>query len=270
MPDKKNLPAGARRLIIPASQRLRYRRQAWLSRYAGNLWYPQWPLAAVIIVLAIYDFSRSYPAIHWSELPGHLSILLNFLQSMLAVSLFFSAIGMLFRMRLAWISAVPTTAAKLLLIFFLHTVITPWAWLVINALVFLLLLRSERYFTRRSVMSATIFVAALLSLVLSYSTVGALFLSGGFSPKIHDFISALYFSVVTISTVGYGSIVPKTTEARVFTISVIFLGITVFSTAFSSILVPLIGQHLRAPSKSRDTNDGGGTAGNYRMRFTAC
>lgn len=43
---------------------------------------------------------------------------------------------------------------------------------------------------------------------------------------------------------GYGDIVPKTPEARLFTISVIFLGISVFATVISSIIVPMVGQHL--------------------------
>ncbi|MEL5849698.1 MAG: hypothetical protein U7M05_10080, partial [Candidatus Igneacidithiobacillus chanchocoensis] len=106
MPEKRNLPIGARRLVLPATHRLRYRLLAWLSRYAGDLWYPQWPLAALLMALASHDFISSYPAIRWSDLTGQLSMLLDFLQSILAVSLFLSAAGILFRMRLAWISAI--------------------------------------------------------------------------------------------------------------------------------------------------------------------
>ncbi|MEL5848301.1 MAG: ion channel, partial [Candidatus Igneacidithiobacillus chanchocoensis] len=142
--------------------------------------------------------------------------------------------------------AILATAVGMLLFVVSHFMAMPWPWFALDLLIFLILLRLGQHFTRRSVIFSAIFVLALLLLVLSYSTVGALFLSSGFSPEIHDPVSALYFSVVTISTVGYGSIVPKTAEARIFTISVILLGITVFSTAFSSILVPLIGQHLHS------------------------
>merc|ERR1719487_589085 len=40
-------------------------------------------------------------------------------------------------------------------------------------------------------------------------------------------IDSLYFSVVTISTVGYGDLVPGTRGAKIFTMFYIFFGITV-------------------------------------------
>ncbi len=40
-----------------------------------------------------------------------------------------------------------------------------------------------------------------------------------------DWIDCLYFSVVTLTTVGYGDIVPRTTEGKLFTIVYIILGL---------------------------------------------
>ncbi|WP_252384798.1 ion channel, partial [Escherichia coli] len=42
-----------------------------------------------------------------------------------------------------------------------------------------------------------------------------------------------------MSTVGYGDIVPVSESARLFTISVIISGITVFATSMTSIFGPL-------------------------------
>jgi len=62
-------------------------------------------------------------------------------------------------------------------------------------------------------------------------------------------IDALYFSVVTISTVGYGDLTPSTRGAKVFTMFYIFFGITVVFTgvagAFSGLLARLEHTFLR-------------------------
>ena len=41
-------------------------------------------------------------------------------------------------------------------------------------------------------------------------------------------IDSLYFSVVTLATVGYGDFVPKTTAGKLFTIIYLFVGIALF------------------------------------------
>lgn len=53
-------------------------------------------------------------------------------------------------------------------------------------------------------------------------------------------MTAFYFSIETMTTVGYGDIVPVSEAARLFTISVIISGITVFATSMTSIFGPLI------------------------------
>jgi voltage-gated potassium channel len=43
-----------------------------------------------------------------------------------------------------------------------------------------------------------------------------------------SFLNALYFSVITISTVGYGDLTPVTFEGKIFTIGFIVIGIGIF------------------------------------------
>ncbi|MGH7102150.1 MAG: ion channel, partial [Acetobacteraceae bacterium] len=74
----------------------------------------------------------------------------------------------------------------------------------------------------------------------AYAVLGTFLLGASFAPPIKDLVTALYFAIVTMGTVGYGDIVPKTDEARMFTISVIVLGITVFATSLSALLLPLV------------------------------
>jgi voltage-gated potassium channel len=56
-----------------------------------------------------------------------------------------------------------------------------------------------------------------------------------FSQNIGSFVTALYFTVTTLSTVGYGDIVPITPIARIFDIILILGGLGVFFSAITII-----------------------------------
>lgn len=49
-------------------------------------------------------------------------------------------------------------------------------------------------------------------------------------------LDAIYFSVVTLATVGYGDIVPKTDLGKIFTIFYILTGIGIIATFAHSLL----------------------------------
>ena len=57
-----------------------------------------------------------------------------------------------------------------------------------------------------------------------------------------------------MSTVGYGDITPHSNAARLFTASIIILGITVFATSISAIAGPVIGGNLKRLVKGRFSN----------------
>ncbi len=44
-----------------------------------------------------------------------------------------------------------------------------------------------------------------------------------------DFIDALYMTAITLSTVGFGEVIPLSPEGRIFTVSLIFIGLTTFA-----------------------------------------
>jgi len=54
--------------------------------------------------------------------------------------------------------------------------------------------------------------------------------------QIHNFFDALYWTIVTISTVGYGDITPVTSEGRVVALALIIAGIVVISFLTSIIV----------------------------------
>lgn len=70
-----------------------------------------------------------------------------------------------------------------------------------------------------------------ISAVLIY-----VFEGNGQNPAISDFFDAIYWSLVTISTVGYGDITPVSIEGRVVSMIVIIAGIGILSFATSIIV----------------------------------
>jgi voltage-gated potassium channel len=56
-------------------------------------------------------------------------------------------------------------------------------------------------------------------------------------PRVTSLMDALYWAVITITTVGYGDIVPQTTEGRIVAMVLVFAGIAVISFATSIIVM---------------------------------
>jgi voltage-gated potassium channel len=79
-------------------------------------------------------------------------------------------------------------------------------------------------------------------MLLLYATFGSYYLGAEFKPPITDLVTALYYAMVTMSTVGYGDIVSAAPEARLFTLSVIVLGVAVFATSLTAVIPPLVNQ----------------------------
>ena len=53
-------------------------------------------------------------------------------------------------------------------------------------------------------------------------------------------MDALYFTIITLSTVGYGDIYPSSEESKIFTILLIFIGVSVFFYTIGAIALNLI------------------------------
>lgn len=108
-----------------------------------------------------------------------------------------------------------------------------------------------RHFDRSSLTAGSLFAVISVSSLLVYAVFGVLYLGNEFNPPINDPVTAFYFSIVSMSTVGYGDITPHTGAARLFTASIIIMGITVFATSIGAIAGPLIGGNLRRLMRAR-------------------
>ena len=107
-------------------------------------------------------------------------------------------------------------------------------------------------FNRSSATAGGIFAIISFSILLFYASYGSLYFGSGFAPEIDSLGTAFYFSIVTMTTVGYGDIIPKTEPARLFTVSMIIAGITVFATSLTTVFGPVIRSGIGKLVKGRE------------------
>jgi voltage-gated potassium channel len=75
------------------------------------------------------------------------------------------------------------------------------------------------------------------SMVLIAAVAMYLFEAEQAHPRVSSLMDAVYWAVITITTVGYGDIVPQTTEGRIVAMVLVFAGIAVISFATSIIVM---------------------------------
>jgi voltage-gated potassium channel len=89
---------------------------------------------------------------------------------------------------------------------------------------------------------------------LLYGTVGSYALRETFD-GLDTWVDALYFTIVTASTVGYGDIAAESAHGRLFAISVVVIGTASFALALGSVLGPAIeARFSRALGTMTETN----------------
>jgi voltage-gated potassium channel len=245
LPRMSSLLAGLRKLARRIYRRARL-----------DLWFPHLPLAAAVGVaglLALLPTIRRYAseylhlqlnglfdALHPLNASVPALILQGVPSAVVGTLQIFIAIGLLLRSRMAWIAALLITFTQgALAVGYSHQSWHSWAFLYIAAL-FMALCVSGRNFQRSSLAAGSLFAIAATVLLLTYGVLGSLILGQGFAPPIITLPQAAYFTVVTMSTVGYGDISPKTDDARLFVMSLIIVGITVFVTSLSAVVGPLV------------------------------
>lgn len=168
---------------------------------------------------------------------------------MLGVMLIFMALALLLKTRIAWFFSLLLLCCIVLINFF---ILKEQPVLVIYSLITIVgLLFYWRRFDQHNLGSTSIFAVVSIALLLIYSMLGALYLGEQFSPEITDLPTAFYFAIVCMSTVGFGDIIPHTTFARMFTLTVIIFGITIFAASVASIAGTLISHNVQRIVKGR-------------------
>jgi voltage-gated potassium channel len=230
-------------------QRLRARSQRIHRLLRGRYWFPHVPLALLLGLGGLWLLRASFGT-HWlvyirALVEQKVSLKLSRLPPLLiGGGMFTMSLGLLWRSRLAWVMAVLLAATASV-----NTVFTGHGHeqLLLAYFFFVLatLMLAWRRFDRSSIAAGTLFALTAVAMLLMYATFGSYYLGAEFKPRIVDLISALYYAMVTMSTVGYGDIVPVTPEARLFSLSVIILGVAVFATSLTAVIAPLMAQSLQ-------------------------
>ena len=212
------------------------------------LW-PQVPLAAVLMLVGLLNIVDGLKLPikvigrieELTAVAKSLSVLGSTMQAILGLLLVVAGIGLLWRLVSAW------TLSVLLLVVMLGINIAQTNW-GMNFAVGILLL-GALFFFRHRFSRRTAFASVVLSLssivaVLLYGVFGSYLLGAGFDPPILDFQTAAYFAITTLSTIGFGDIVPRTPEARWFVVSLLVIGLGVFASAIATVLGPKLSSEL--------------------------
>jgi voltage-gated potassium channel len=227
--------------------RARFQRTYYFLR--GSYWLPHVPLSLLLCLggwwILDNKFGSSWQIYVHQLAQGQFNLPPRLFPSLfIGGGMFVMGLALLWRSRLAWTMAILLVSLGLvntLLIVQAHEE----AMLGYFAFALLLLIWNYRHFSRSSVAASTLFAVTSVVMLLTYATFGAYYLGQGFQPHITDLPTALYYAMVTMSTVGYGDITPHTLKARMFTISVIVLGVAVFATSLTAVIGPLVGQNLQ-------------------------
>lgn len=215
----------------------------------GYLWFPHVPLAILLALGGLWMLNAQFGHdwhLYLNELMrGHFHLQPKLLPTVLiGGGMPTMGLALLWRSRLAWVMAL-----LLAVVGAVNTALTGHSHVHLLLAYFsftaLALAASWRRFDRSSLAASTLFAVTSVLMLLLYATFGTYYLGAQFKPQIHDLVTALYYSMVTMSTVGYGDIVPATTEARLFALSVMVLGVAVFATSLTAVIAPLVGQSLQ-------------------------
>jgi voltage-gated potassium channel len=109
------------------------------------------------------------------------------------------------------------------------------------------LIITRRCFTERLHWNLTVTqVVALVAIIVasSYGILGTYALRDDFNKPDMKWHDAVYFTVVTYTTLGYGDITPVGERAKWFTISLVIVGISAFVTAGAALFEPFIQNRL--------------------------
>ena len=217
-------------------------------RWLEGLW-PHWPMAAAIVASGAANILKSLkfdllPFGQFSPLIGlgkSLAILTNSTQAILGIGLVLVGFALLRRLAAAWSFAV----ILLLVTVGVNLVQQHWGKsLIFPGAMLLAMFALRRHFNRQTDLANYAISLAGIFSILAYGTFGSYLLGDGFAPVIHDLTTSFYFTVITISTVGYGDIRPITPETRLFVVSLLVVGLSVFATAIASVLGPAITKRL--------------------------
>ncbi|MFB6198394.1 MAG: NAD-binding protein, partial [Halobacteriaceae archaeon] len=180
-----------------------------------------------------------------THIPEGIERLAGFTGTLTGFLMVMSALGMRRGLREAWyltMVLLPVTMVQGLIQASQYSV----PLVILSAITFFIVLFTRDRFNRNLSLTTTQYAgAASLLLIQAYGTAGAYALRSDFT-NLNTLLDAFYYTLVTVSTVGYGDITPQSQEARLFGLSVLVLGTASFAIALGALLGPAIESRLSA------------------------
>lgn len=239
------LPIRPDAIILTFLQTSLYRRMVALT---NKKWFPQVPISLGVALLAmlhlilifdqalaLYLHLQTFGSVRQDLVGISLS---GISQLSLSLFLILMSAGLWLKLRTVWLLSVIAIALGLVNLYLQSGMPLESELFVFDIVLLGLMLASHRSFNRSTITLSSWAALSAVLILLGYTVFGIYHLGDQFSPQINTFKDAIYLSVVTMSTVGYGDFTPATSHARLFIASVILLSITVFSTALGTTLIP--------------------------------
>ena len=228
--------------------------------FYADYWFPHVIVALLVFLLGIlqiqdinqYSDLFTEPEKTLSRISHVLSFLTlnNIIHNVIGFILVTMSFALLFRSELAWILTLLITLIDLFLDNYFSVNISV-GLLIYEVFMVIILYIFKNSFDRTSFAVSTLFAITAIVLTLSFGTIGSYALGQEFKPPINDLFTAFYFTVMTVTTVGYGDILPYTVHARLFTVILVIVGLLIFATALTNFLSPLINNQFMKIIKTR-------------------
>ena len=217
---------------IPALLAAVFAADGFLNLVTGIL--PAFGVAPGFGMSRVPDYLRLTPV---QKLSGLLSVVFGVL--MIAVGR-----GLYRRRRATWACALVLLIA--LMANNLYRGTTPQTGVLSGALIAALIVFRRRFDVRSDSRLGYGQVIALVSVLfaLAYGIVGSHAMRAEFQ-GLETWTDAVYYTFVTYSTLGYGDILPKTADARLFAVSMIIVGIGSFITAMTMVIGPMMERRMK-------------------------
>jgi len=220
-----------------------------------NRWFPHVPLGLALVPLGLILSYRatlsmlgvSATSVELEELTRHLlgAHLGGLSDFVVGGLLIVTSFGLFLRARLAWWLAILGLGTSLILNFSSGVQGADGLVIAYRGFLLLALLGTRSHFSARSIPAQTALGLYVIVMFVVCAAVFTLRRGTHFEPEIHDSATALYFVIMTVSTVGFGDISPRDPETRLFVLNMIVIGVLVIGSSVSMFLLPVISHRLR-------------------------
>jgi len=220
-----------------------------------NRWFPHVPLGLALVPLGLILSYRatlsmlgvSATSVELEELTRHLlgAHLGGLSDFVVGGLLIVTSFGLFLRARLAWWLAILGLGTSLVLNFSSGVQGADGLVIAYRGFLLLALLGTRSHFSARSIPAQTALGLYVIVMFVVCAAVFTLRRGTHFEPEIHDSATALYFVIMTVSTVGFGDISPRDPETRLFVLNMIVIGVLVIGSSVSMFLLPVISHRLR-------------------------